>query len=326
MNTKIKTVVSGQWPLICSLFLLLAFAPGVEAKTYLSIATGGEAGVYYPLGSALAEMLTNRLPDAEVTARTSDASAANVNMIAGREAELAFVQNDVALRAVNGEKPFKAPVRNLSMIASLYPEHVQCVTVRSNGVKTLSDLRGKRVSVGSINSGTIDSVNAVLSVAGIKYKDINADFLDFANTSLRIQDGQLDAGFILAGYPTAAVADLAAKKDLDIVAFEEELLDKLSAAYPFFIKDVIPARTYDGIDHDTQTIAVMAVLVCDSGMPDDLVYDITKAIFDNLPELAMAHPRAETISLDKALSAAVINVHPGAAKYYTEKGLKIPAF
>ena len=308
------------------LLLGLAFARASDAKTFLSIATGGEAGVYYPLGKGLAEVLTDHLTDVEVTARTSDASAANVNMIARHEVALALVQNDVAFRAVNGEKPFREPIENLSMIASLYPEHVQCVTVRDNGIKTISDLKGKRVSVGTTDSGTIDSVGAILSVAGLKYADINADFLDFANTSLRIQDGWLDAGFVLAGYPTPAVVDLAAKKDIGIVAFEEELLDKLSDTYPFFTKGIIPAGTYNGVDHDTPTISVMAVLVCDSGLTDDLAYDITKAIFENLAELKPVHAKAEMISLDTALSATAIKVHPGAVKYYTEKGFKVPSF
>ena len=310
---------------LCAVLLMWTFARASGANMFLSIATGGEAGVYHPLGNGLAKLLTAHLSDVEVTARTSNASAANIGLIAGREVELALVQNDVAFRAARGEKPFKEPVKNLTMIASLYPEQVQCFTVRGNGVKTLSDLRGKHVSVGTTDSGTIDSVNAILSLAGIKYADINADFLDFANTALRIQSEQLDAGFVVAGYPTAAVTALAAKKELDLVAFEDDLLDKLSAAYPFFTRDVIPAGTYDGIDHDTPTIAVMAVLVCDSDMSDNLVYDIAKAIFENLAELAPAHPKAEMIALDKALYAAVIKVHPGAAKYYAEKGVKDPA-
>ena len=311
--------------LLCAV-LLLASAQDSNAKTVLSIATGGEAGVYYPLGVGLAKLLTNHLTDALVTAKTSDASTANVKLIAEREADLAFVQNDVALRAVKGEKPFKEPVKDLTIIASLYPEHVQIVTVRGNGVKTLSDLKGKRVSVGSIDSGATDSVSAILSAAGIKYTEINADFLDFANTVLRIQDDELDAGFVLAGYPTAAVTALAAKKDIDIVELEDDLLDKLSALHPFFTKSVIPAGTYDGVDHDTRTAAVMSVLICDSNLADDLVYAITKAIFENLAELAPAHAKAEMITLDTALSAAVIKVHPGAAKYYVEKGLKVPTF
>ena len=311
--------------LLCAVLLGWMFARISSAETSLSIATGGEAGVYYPLGSGLAKALTNHLAGVEVTAIISDASAANINMIAGHEVELALVQNDVAFRAVNGERPFREPVKNLSMIASLYPEQVQCFTIPDNGIKTVADLRGKRVSVGTMDSGTIDTVSVILSAAGLRYADVNADFLDFAATALRILDDQLDAGFVVAGYPTPAVTDFAARKGVSIVAFEDDLLDKLSAEHPFFMKDVIPAGTYRGTDRDIPTIAVMAVLVCDAGLPDDLVYGITKAVFENLAELAPSHAKAEMIALDTALSAAAVKVHPGAAKYYTEQGLTVPA-
>jgi len=294
-------------------------------KTILTIATGGEAGVYYPLGVGLANLLTNHLENVEVTAKTSDASAANIKLIADREVALAFVQNDVAFRAVNGERPFREPVRNLSMIAALYPEFVQFVTAHGNGVNYISDLKGRRVSVGSIESGSIDSVAAILSAAGITYADINAVFLDFASTALRIQEGELDAGIVIAGYPAPALTALGARMDINLVVFEEELLGRLSA-YPFFTRGVIPAGTYSGIDHDTPTIAVMALLVCDSDLPDELVYSITRVIFENLPELAPAHPKAEMISLDTALTGASIPLHPGAARFFAERGIEVPVF
>ena len=305
---------------------VLLSAAGAEAKTFLSIATGGVAGVYYPLGGGLAQVINNHVADVEVTAETGNASAANINLIAGREVTMGLVQNDVAFRAVKGMKPFKQPVTNLRIIASLYPEHVQCITTKASGIKTISDLKGRRVSVGAPGSGVADSLGAIFPVAGIKYSDMNTDFLDFANTAERIQDGQLDAGFVLAGFPTAAVMALAAQRDIDLVAFEDDLLNKLVKEYPYFTKDVIPAGTYKGVDHDTPTPAVMAVLVCDSNLSDELVYNITKAIFENLDELRPVHDKAKLISLEKALDAASISIHPGAAKFYTEKGLKVPTF
>jgi TRAP transporter TAXI family solute receptor len=193
-------------------------------------------------------------------------------------------------------------------------------------VKTIGDLKGKRVSVGAPGSGVADSLAAIMPAAGIKYSDMATDFLDFAVTAERIQDDQLDAGFILAGYPTAAIMALAAQKEIDLVTFDDDLLDRLTNEYPFFIKDSIPAGTYTGVDHNTPTPAVMAVLVCDSALDDALVYAITKAIFENLEELKPVHDKAKLIALEKALDAASINVHPGAAKYYTEKGLKVPTF
>jgi TRAP transporter TAXI family solute receptor len=302
------------------------FAAAAEAETFLSIATGGVAGVYYPLGEGLARVLNKHVPDVEATAESGNASVANVNMIAASGVTMALVQNDVAFRAVQGVKPFKTPVKNLRMIASLYPEHVQCVTAKASGVKTIADLKGKRVSVGAPGSGVADSLSPIFHAAGIKYADMDTDFLDFAHTGERIQDGRLDAGFVLAGYPTAVIMALAAQQEIDLVSFEDDLLDRLMKEYPFFTRDVIPAGTYTGIAHDTRTPAVMAVLVCDSALPDALVYNITKAIFENLEELKPVHDKAKLIALDKALDAAAINVHPGAAKYYAEKGLKVPTF
>ncbi|MDR1379050.1 MAG: TAXI family TRAP transporter solute-binding subunit [Synergistaceae bacterium] len=316
----------------CTVLLLVGFllgagcladAEGAE-ETFLSIATGGVAGVYYPLGGGLAQVISTHVPNVKATAEASNASAANINLIAEHEVTLALVQNDVAFRAVKGEKPFNTPVKNLQMIASLYPEHVQCISTKDSGVKTLSDLKGKRVSVGAPGSGTADSVGLILSVAGIKYGDMNTDFLDFANTAERIQDGQMDAGFVLSGFPAAAVMALAAQKNIELVAFDDELLNNLTKEYPFFTKDVIPAGTYKGVDHDTATPAVLAVLVCDAELSEDLVYNITKAIFENLDELRPVHDKAQLVSLDKALDAAAVTVHPGAAKYYKEKGLSVP--
>jgi TRAP transporter TAXI family solute receptor len=292
-------------------------------KTLLSIATGGPAGVYYPLGVGLARVITRHLPGVEATAKTSDASAANVSMIERREAAMALVQSDVLFRAVEGERPFQKPVENLRMIASLYPEHVQCIAAKDSGVRALSDIEGKRVSVGAPGSSTVDSVGAIFSVAGIKYSDLDADFLNFADTAERIQDGRLDVGFVVAGSPTAAVTALAARKEIDLVAFEDDLLENLTKSHPFFTKDVIPAGTYKGVDHDTATPAVTAVLVCDAALPEALVYDVAKTLFENLSELAPVHDKAKSIALDKALDGAIAKIHPGAAKYYAEKGLQV---
>jgi TRAP transporter TAXI family solute receptor len=276
------------------------------------------------MGGGLAQVISSHVPDVEVTAETSNASAANINLLSTHEVTMGIVQNDVAYRASKGEKPFTAPITNLRMIASLYPEHLHCVTLKGSGVTKLDDIRGKRVSVGAPGSGVEASVKLVLEVAGMSYDDFKPDFQDYAQTAERLQDDQLAAGFLLTGYPTSAIMSLAAQKEIDIVPLDEGLLDKLLKTYPFFTKDVIPAGAYAGVNHDTLTAAVLAVLVCDASLSDDLVYNITKAIFENLDELKPVHDKAKLISLDKALEAPAVPVHPGAAKYYTEKGLKVP--
>ena len=310
-------------PLLCFLLGILNSAQA-ETKNSLVMMTGGTAGVYYPLGNALTRILNAHLADVEIAVEVGGGSIANVNRIAAHEAAMGLVQNDVVFRAGRGDKPFREPVTNLRMIASLYPEQVQCITSKNGRVKTFSDIRGKRVSVGAPGSGVADSLGAILSVAGIKYSDMDTDFLDFADTAERLQHDRLDVGFVLAGYPTAVVASLAEQKEIDLVAFESELLDALVESYPYFVKDSIPAGTYKGVDHDTPVPAVMAVLVCDADLPEELVYGITKAIFEHLDELKPIHEKAKAISLETALEGASVAVHPGAAKYYAENGLEIP--
>jgi TRAP transporter TAXI family solute receptor len=275
------------------------------------------------MGEGLAQILTQYVPSIHVTAKVTDASIENVNLVAEHAVSLALVQNDISFQAVRGEKPFKEPVENLRMVARLYPEQLHCVVTRFSGIKTLSDLKGKRVSVGASASG-FPHIKALLSAAGLKYSDINADFLDFAHTAERLQNGRLDAGFLIAGYPAAAVRALTALEDIDLLTFQEDLLNELVEDYPFFAKDVIPAGTYPGVDHDTSTLAVSALLVCDAELSDDLVYGITQALFENLDELRSVHEKGQSISLDKALEGMVIPLHPGAARYYSEKKLAIP--
>ncbi len=311
--------------LVLTLVLFSGFAEAAEGgKTSIIIATGGTAGTYYPVGEGLAKLINKNIQNVSATAETGNASAANINLIAEHKAGLALVQNDVAYWGIKGMKPFKKPVTNLRMIASLYPEHLQCITLKNSGIKTFNDIKGKRVSIGAPGSGVTESVGAILSVAGIKYTDMNTDYLDFANTASRMYNDLLDVGFVLAGYPTSAIMGLANNKDIDLVPFDEELLNKLVKAYPYFKKDVVPAGTYKGIDHVTPTPAVMAMLVCDSTMSDALVYSITRVIFENLDELRTVHNKAKFISLSTAIDGASITMHPGAVKYFKEKGVKIP--
>lgn len=312
--------------LSCLILIHLLSHSASEAKMSLSMATGGTAGVYYPLGSALADVINRCVSEVEVVLKEGNGSIANIDLIARQEAAIALVQNDIAFAAFKGVTPFKSPIKNLRMIASLYPEQLQCLTVKNSGIKLFSDLKGKRVSVGEPGSGITGSLGVIFPAAGFRYSEMETEFLNFANTAERMQTGELDAGFILAGFPTAAVTALAEQKEIDLVALEDTLLDTLTKEHAYFSRDTIPAGTYKGIEHDTPTIAVMALLVCDASLPENIVYSITKAIFDNLEDLKPAHDKAKLISLEKALQGASITVHPGAAQYYTEKGLDVPRF
>jgi TRAP transporter TAXI family solute receptor len=310
---------------VLTVFVLAAtFCGAAFAKEFLSIATGGTGGTYYPLGGGIAEILSSNVPDVQVTSETGNASVANMNLIGTGQIEMAFAQNDVAYWAWKGEEMFKKAFPNIRGVAVLYPEHVQMITLKETGIKSFDDIKGQRISAGAPGSGVEADVRALFDVAGMTYKDAKVDFLDFNNTTSRFKDGQIDAGFVVAGYPTASIMDLATLKDVDLVNFSDEFLAELSAKYPFFAKSVIPAGTYTGVDHDTQTPAVMAMLVCREDLPEDLVYKLTKAFWENVRDLDQVHAKAKNITLETALEGLSVPLHAGAAKYYAEVGLEIP--
>ncbi|MDR1021082.1 MAG: TAXI family TRAP transporter solute-binding subunit [Synergistaceae bacterium] len=292
------------------------------AKTFLSIATGGTSGTYYPIGGAIAQAVSKGT-DIQATAETSNASVANVNLVATKDIEVAFVQNDITFWAYTGNVMFKSPLRNLRAIAALYPEHVQVITAKDSKIATIDDLKGKRVGVGAPGSGVEGDVRAVLQVAGLKYSDMRTDLLDFGATTSRFKDNQIDAGFVVAGFPTASVMDLATTKDISLISFTPEFMDKLTKEFPYFIKSTIPANTYRGVDKDITTPAVMAMLVTHDEIPDDVVYEFTKAMFTNLADIHAAHAKGKEITLATALDGLTVPLHPGAAKFYKEQGLKV---
>lgn len=305
-----------------ALSLVVAFgATAQAAKNFVSIATGGTAGTYYPLGGAIAKAVSED-PAIQATAETGNASVANVNLITKGEIEIAFVQNDISYWAYNGELMFKEPLKNLRAIASLYPEHIQII-VGDKGIKTLADLKGKRVGVGAPGSGTEGDAQAIFGVAGIKYDEMSVNFLDFAATTSRFKDNQIDAGFVVAGYPTASVMDLATTKDITLLNFDDATMEKLVKTHPYFVPSVVPAGTYSKIDQDVKTPAVMAILITHDKMPDEVIYNFTKGMFENLPVIHAAHAKGKEINLETALDGLTVPLHPGAAKYFKEKGLKV---
>ena len=311
--------------IIVTLVALLAafsFTAVASAATYMSVATGGTSGTYYAVGGALAAAVTK---DGKIqcTAETGNASVANANLIATKGIEIAFVQNDITYWAVNGQLMFQGkPLKNIRAVASLYPEHVQVVIAKDAGIKSINDLKGKRVGVGAPGSGVEGDVQAIFGVAGLTYKDLKqANFLDFAATASRFKDNQIDAGFVVAGFPTAAIMDLTTTKDVGLLNFDKAFLDKLHKQYPFFVASKIPGKTYKGIDSDTVTPAVMAILITHADVPEQQIYDFVSSMFKNLDDIAAVHAKGKEITLKGALDGLTAPLHPGAAKFYKEKGL-----
>lgn len=305
--------------------LTMVFAGNAfAAKRFFAIATGGTGGTYYPLGGILAQALTEKVPDVVVTAQAAQASVANCNLIRDHQIESAFVQSNVAYNAYAGVDAFKEkPAKNIRGIASLYPETIQIVARADSGIKSMKDIKGKRLVPGDRGSGTeVDTLN-VLSVHNLTYKDFSGvDWLSFSGAAQRLQDKQADITFTTAGWPTAAIQELAIAAPINLVPIDEAKIKELTKKFPFYSRIVIPKGTYKGQEKDTPTITTMAQWVVDANVPDDVVYQLTKALWENgAAKMAQAHAKGKDVQMKTALAGMAIPLHPGAEKYYKEKGV-----
>ena len=307
------------------LIIAMVFSIGLvgcgQSNQSLIIATGGTSGTYYPLGGGIAQIIENNT-DMKAQAQTTGASVENMRYIASEEVDLAFTQTDIADYAVNGVEMFDKPVANLKAIATLYPETIQIVLPGDSEITSVADLKGKRVSVGAPGSGTELNAKQILEVYGLTFDDLSAQHLSFGDSSQSIQDGQLDAAFVTAGAPTAAVTELSATKGVKILSLDQAKIDDLVQKYPYYALDVVKAGTYAGQDQDITTVAVKAMLVVRDGLSEDQVYNITKSLFENLDKLVAINAKAQAISLETALQGVSLELHPGAAKYFEEQGIK----
>lgn len=289
-----------------------------DTPKLMSMLTGGTSGTYYPLGGEMAKIIKDET-GIQVDAVSSNASADNVIALQEEEAEIAFVQTDVVADAIEGKNAFDGnPVDNVLALGSLYPETIQIVTTSKSGIESVEDLAGKKVSVGAPGSGTYINAEQILEVYGMSMDDIDAQNLDFGESTGGIQDGTIAAAFITAGTPTGAVEGLSATADVTIVPVDQDKADELVEKYPYYAVEKIEKGTY-GLEEEVNTVAVLAMLAVTDNLSDDDVYDMTKAIYENAE--GMAHAKADFITLDSALDGIGIDLHPGAEKYFKEKGL-----
>ena len=285
--------------------------------------TGGESGTYYAYGTVLANYATNN-GDVKVTALSGNGSQANVQALQDGDAEMGFCQSDVLAYAAEGTNLFEgAGYDGFSIVSALYKEQVQIVTC-DDSIKSVADLKGKTVSVGATNSGVYFNVVDVLKAYGMTVDDVNAVYQDFADSADSLKDGKIDAAFLTAGAPTTAITDLSTTKPAHLVGFDEEHVNKLLAASPYYSKDVVKAGTYSGMDKDVTTVAVQAVIIANDSVSEDAIYNFTKSIFDGAKAQADAHAKYAELDLDTAASVSTVGYHPGAAKYFKEQGIEVP--
>lgn len=302
-------------------------APTTTAKTdgapkQLIIGTGSMSGVYYPIGGAIATIINEKVQGVSATIQSTAGGVENLRLLKQKEIDVGMVGTSTAFYAYDGIEVFKdEKIDTIRGLAVLYPQPVQIVVAKDSPVQSFHDLVGKKVGVGPPASGDEAVFRELMSVAGYTYDDFEPQYISFSEQSSAFKDRQLDAMTFTAGVPTSGILDVASVKDVRLIPLDGELRENLLKKFPYYTKGIIPKGTYPGQDTDVETIIMPAYLVCSSDLSDEHVYAMLSALYENLDELAKAHAQGKNITLEGALQGSSIPLHPGAEKFYREKGL-----
>lgn len=288
--------------------------------TKITMGTGGTTGTYYAFGGVIANVINGKNVGVNINVQSTGASKANIYLVNDGEADMAIVQNDVMDYAYNGTDLFaeEGAATEFSTVAALYAE--VCQIVSTGDIKSVADLKGKRVSVGDAGSGVEFNARQILEAYGVSFDDIQVNNLGFGDSADALKDGKIDAFFCTAGAPTTAIVELATTNNINLLEIDDEHAKILSDAHPFYTTYPIPGGSYKGVDNDVQTVAVKATIIASPKLSEDVVYNFTKALFDNQGEIASAHAKGEELGLEYAVSGISVPFHPGAEKYFKEVG------
>jgi len=291
-------------------------------KVTLKMATGGTTGTYYAYSGAVSQVLSSKINNLSFDVQSTGASKANIFLVADKEADIAIVQNDVMYYAYNGIDLFanEGAVKGFSAMAGCYAE--VCQIVSKSNITSIEELKGKRVSVGDIGSGCEFNARQILEAYGMTFDDIQVNNLSFADSASALKDDKIDAFFCVAGAPTTAIVELATSNSINILEVDDAHAAKLIADYPFYTKFNVPGGAYKGVDRDVQTVAVVATYIVSDNLDEKIVYEMTKALFENKEEIAKAHPKGAELDPEYAVAGISIPIHPGALKYYKEIGVR----
>lgn len=306
---------------VAAFILSAAICQAADAKR-LTLATGGTSGVYFPLGGAIANMLGDKSGgNLSVTAQATGASGENMRLVEAGEVDFAIVQNDVADAAFNGTAPFKNKLGDVRALGRLYPEYLHVVASKDSGIRNLEDFKGKKISVGARGSGNEVNCRQIFDFYGLDYKNLQPIFLPYGETADQFKDRNLDGFVFTIGTPNPAIQDITTTQDVVFVPLFGEKADKVIAKFPYMVKDAIPAGTYKGQADAVPTLSVQAILVANKDMPEAVAYELTKLLYENSEAVAKAHNKGSEIKLANATDGVTIPLHPGAARYFKEKGL-----
>lgn len=298
---------------------------GAQKVQNINIATATTGGVYYPLGNAMAQIFSKNIPNVKASAQATAGTPQNVLLMQKKEAEIAFAQNGVAYYAYQGKAMFDGkPVKSLRGITHLYPNVMHIVVKADSDIKSIKDFAGKKFVPGAVGSATEINSKEILGLYGLDYKDkknIKADYLGYSEAAEALKDGRVDGILIAGGLPTAAVLDAASSVKIRILSIEPDMMAKLVKEMPWYYEIKIPKGTYIGQTEDVTTVAVANILICREDLPTDLVYNMTKTLYDKHGDLVAAHSAAKAMKLSDATKGMTVPLHPGAEKYYKEKGI-----
>jgi len=310
---------------LCLAVMVSPMRPDVAhgAKKLVTLASGWVVGVYFPLAGALSRIAYEKIPDVKITVESSGASVANAKLIASGDADMAIVQNDIAFYALKGVKPmFDKAIPNMRGMTSLYEEHIQIQARKDAKISSPKDLKGKRVAVGPLGSGTEQNTIQILEAYGLTFADLGrVERLTATESGDYLKDGRIDAAFYTTGVGAAALVDVAMMIDTMLVPVDSAHADILLKKYPFYSKTFVPKGSYKGVDQDVPAVAVLAILVTRAELEEDIVYKITKAMYENIKDIERAHAKGKEVKLEKATVGMPIPLHPGAEKYFKEKGI-----
>jgi len=321
MRMNWKIVLSG-----IALATAIAGSALAQQRVFFGIATGGTGGTYYPLGGMLAQLISNKVTvdgkKMAATAEAAGASVGNAQLLGKRDIESAFVAADILDAAYNGKSQFdKGALKNLRALGALYPETVQLVVRSDSGINSVRDLKGKSISSGAPGSGQYQLVTDLLKAYGLSRNDVKEDLSSFAQAMDKIKDGNLHATLITAGVPVAAITDFAQSHPLKILPLSGNELASLLKEQPYYTRVQLPANTYKGQTAPVDTLAVMAVWATHDAVPDNVAYEVTKALYENVTIMGQVHVQGKNITANNATAVGTAPLHPGAARYYREKGI-----
>lgn len=299
-------------------------------KQFVTLVTGGTGGTYYPVGTIFTTLWNEKLGEKGVKAsvQSSGGSVENLNMLKAGEAQFGIAMANLTLFAYKGEERFADnKFEDVRFVTALWPDVTQFVVTEGSGIKSLEDIKGNRFSVGSAGSGTEYSTKLILdTIAGVKYEDFNPEYLGYSEASSAMQNSQVDGMNAEGGLPTSAVSEITASKTkVNILEFSDEQYTKLNKVAPYYGQFTIPAGLYSGIDKDIKTVGVKSTLITHKDLDEELVYELTKTIYENYESIVGSHKALEFMGLGDAIQGLPpVPLHKGALKYYEEKGIEVP--